>query len=120
MTLRVEPLVGAVGHMRILEITGDSGAPYRGAAVQFVDDDGRWVWQYANSPGRAFARYLGPALPVRDPGRVEWISATSGSRRSKLVSERVGEVWRRAMQVCPDGGEAWRVLWTDELRRALP
>lgn len=118
LRLRVTPMLAGAGTFEELTITGASSV-YRGAAMQvFEVDKGRWVRQYVNSSRQRFVRLEGEVTNDR-PFTCEWCVVDSSSgRRSRLVSERtVDDTWRRTMNVSTDGGETWRVLWSDELRR---
>ena len=114
MTMRVEPILGGAGQLRQLEVRGDG--VYRGLAVQIMDpESGRWTRQYANDVRGRFTLLEGEIRGERSIWRTV---SPERKRESRLVSERPApDRWRRTMSVSEDGGETWRVLWIDELRR---
>lgn len=116
MTLRAEPILGGAGVVFHLEVR-QGETPYRGFSVQVPSADGdRWLRRYTSAGRGAFAALEGRV----QAGRGVWTStAPQGPRRSRLVSERLGDAgWRRTMSISEDGGETWRVLWIDELERS--
>lgn len=114
MTMRVESILGGAGQARHLEVRGTGGI-YRGFSVQIYDAD-RDVWarQYVNNARGTFSSLQGK---VESETRSVWASE-SPRRRSRLISERLGQDgWRRTMTISEDGGATWRTLWIDQLRR---
>ena len=116
MTLRAEPILDGAGVVFHLEVRHGE-PPYRGFSVQVPAADGeRWLRRYTSAGRGAFAALEGRV----DGARSVWTStSTEGPRRSRLVSERLGDDrWRRTMSISEDGGDTWRVLWVDELERS--
>jgi hypothetical protein len=115
MMLRVEPMADGVGQVECLRVE-DRSAPYVGFAVRSrAADSGRWMMVYVNSPQRSFARLEGEVSGSRST----WTSLTAApTRLSQLGFERIdADHWRRTQSVSEDGGQTWRVLFTDELER---
>ena len=117
MILRVEEILGGAGHRRELEISEDGEVIYHGFAVQVPDDArGVWVREYTNA-GRGWFSPLEGTVESETMSVWRGVSPTR-KRESKLISERVGgDRWRRTMTISEDGGESWRALWIDDLKR---
>jgi len=115
ITMTVRPILAGAGQTYEIEVPHEAGV-YRGFGVQVHDPAaGRWHRRYVNATRRTFSILEGEA----GPGRATWRGADPArTRASRVLSERVGDDgWRRTMSISEDGGETWRVLWTDELRR---
>jgi hypothetical protein len=115
MNLRVEPILGGAGLAERLEVKQRDGA-YRGFAVTAYDQEEKvWVRQYVNSTRGRFVRLVGTV----EGDRSTWEPEPPGEgRRSRMVSERLGEGrWRRTQSVSEDGGETWQTLWQDDLEK---
>ena len=117
MTMRVETILDGAGQTREMEIVHDGGV-YRGFAVQVFDPEEKlWRREYVNDVRRTFASLEGQV--EGDEGRSTWRSVTPGrSRESRVVSERPEpDRWVRTMSISEDGGQSWRELWIDSLKR---
>jgi protocatechuate 3,4-dioxygenase beta subunit len=118
ITVRIEPILGGAGQAEHLEVQHPDGA-YRGFTIRVpAKEGGGWVMLYMNSNHGGFAQLDGEAQGQQST----WHSGPPDkSRRSRLLSEPTASGgWRRTMSVSDDKGKTWRVLWTDELRRAGP
>lgn len=115
LRLTVEGVLGGTAFLRRLEVDGELGV-YRGLSVQVYDGErDRWLWQYTSEGRGWFAEYGADEV---DGTRSVWTPTEPRVRDSRLTSELLpDELWRRTMEVSDDGGESWRVLWVDELRR---
>lgn len=121
MRLSVTPILEGAGLSRELRIAHDGGV-YRGLSLVMMEpESGRWYEIYVNDVHRRFVRLEGEIEESGESGaeRSVWRPADpSAGRLSELTSERIdAEHWRRTMRVSEDGGETWRVLWLDELKR---
>lgn len=115
LRVRVEPLAEGHGQVERVQVEGEA-QPYVGFAVRTPGGPGRWTMAYANATRDSISRLAGEVAG----DRATWRSSTPGdARESRLEVERLGpDAWRRTQSVSEDGGRTWRVLFTDEVRRA--
>jgi len=116
--MRVRPALGGAGRIEEIEVTRPSGTPYRGLFVEAFDEaETHWVRQYVNTTTGGFVRMDGVG-----GGRAVWMSgAPDRTHQSKLeLSWPEADHCRRVQSVSDDGGRTWRILFSDDLRRATP
>lgn len=111
----VEEVLGGSAFLRRLEVDGETGV-YRGLSVQVWDPQrDLWRWSYTSEGRGWFAEYTADEI---DGTRSVWTPAEPRVRDSRVTVELTPDgLWRHTMEVSDDGGESWRVLWVDELRR---